>query len=325
MTKSFTDGKTVSHVQQQSATGLAAMLGDLYWFIQVVEAGSFSAAAERNGIAKSSLSRRVAQLERQLQVQLLNRSTRLFAITTAGEQIYRYALDMLAAAEAALNFAQDSNDMPGGLLRLSTSSILSGWTLELLASFRQQHPAVQFALTLQDTAVDIASQRLDLALSLNEVPKDSNAIVARPITQLEMGLIAAPSLLAELGQPRRLAKVSDNHLLVLGSPPTAQPWPLRDGIRKVHAPALSAENTHTLMQAACAGLGIACLPLCTCQAELAAGTLQIACPDEALTPVTLYALTPPYKGITNTARQLIAHINQMLGTHAGAEATLQPF
>jgi len=92
------------------------LLGDLYWFVQVVEAGSFSGAAERSGIAKSSLSRRVAQLEQSLGLQLLNRNTRLFAITGAGERIYRHALEMTAAMEAALQYAEESTSTPNGLM-----------------------------------------------------------------------------------------------------------------------------------------------------------------------------------------------------------------
>lgn len=83
-------GSNTTYQKQQLQTNMAArMLGDLYWFVQVVEAGSFSGAADRTGVAKSSLSRRIAQLERALNVQLLNRNTRLFAMTTIGEQIYQ--------------------------------------------------------------------------------------------------------------------------------------------------------------------------------------------------------------------------------------------
>ena len=75
------------------------LLSDLYWFICVVEAGSFSSAADKIGTAKSSLSRRVMQLEQRLGVQLLNRTSRQFTLTTIGEQIYGHALNMMAAAE----------------------------------------------------------------------------------------------------------------------------------------------------------------------------------------------------------------------------------
>lgn len=88
------------------ATAQASMLGELYWYVHVVDAGGFSAAAERTGVAKSSLSRRIMQLEGRLNVKLLNRNTRSFAMTAIGEQIYRNALDMLNSAEAAELYAQ---------------------------------------------------------------------------------------------------------------------------------------------------------------------------------------------------------------------------
>lgn len=308
-------GANITSRKQHSQTSTSARtLGDLYWYVQVVEAGSFSGAAERTGIAKSSLSRRIAQLEQLLDVQLLNRSTRLFAMTTVGEQIYRHGLEMIAAVEAAVLCAQETTSTPGGLIRLAAPSALEDWTLGTLAGFQRSHPRVQFALVLQDAAQDLAGQRLDLALSLNEVPGDSNSIVARPLAELAMVIVGSPDLLAGLDHPRRLDGIADGHLLTLGANSLPQAWRLRSGPREIHQPALLAENARTLLKAARAGLGLACLPLYACNADLAAHSLQLACPEEDLPPATLYALTPPHKGITSTARQLIEHMRQALAS-----------
>ena len=292
----------------------ARLLSDLFWYVQVVEAGSFSGAAERTGIAKSSLSRRIVQLEQSLGVQLLNRSTRLFAMTTVGEQIYRHALEMIAALEAAQHCAQETSDMPGGSIRLAAPSALADWSLGVMAEFQRNHPSVQFALVLEDGIPDLAGLRLDLALSLHEVPSDSTSIVARPLAELALAIVGTPALIASLGHPRQLDEVADHHLLTLANNTLPQAWRLQHGMREIHRPALLAENTQTLFKAARAGLGLACLPHYICRDDLASHELQLACLDEALPSVTLYALTPPHKGITATARHLIEQLRRTLSS-----------
>ncbi|MDR8014370.1 LysR family transcriptional regulator [Ectopseudomonas guguanensis] len=290
------------------------MLGDLYWYVQVVEAGSFSGAADRTGVAKSSLSRRIAQLEQALNVQLLNRSTRLFAMTTVGEQIYRHALDMIDSMEAALLCALETTNTASGLIRLAAPSSLSEWTLRTMASFQRNHPKVQFAVIVEDGLLDLAAQRLDLALSLDEIPSDSSTLVARPLARLSMAIVGSPALLNQLGHPQRLEEVNDRHLLTLGINTQPQSWRLQEGIREIRQPALIADNQQTLLEAARAGIGLACLPLYACSEDLAAQRLLCACPREQLPFSTLHALTPPHKGITSTARQLIEHLRQALAS-----------
>lgn len=303
---------TPSRKQQTQPLTAIRVLGDLYWYVQVVEAGSFSAAANRCGIAKSSLSRRIAQLEQTLDVQLLNRGTRLFTMTTAGEQIYRHALEMIAAMDAAQFFALESSGTVSGLIRLAVPSSLAEWALNTMASFQRSHPRVQFALALEDGFVDLAAQSIDLALTLNEVPSDSSSLVARPLAELTMVIVGTPQLLESLGHPRSLDTVSDSNLLALGCNTLPQAWRLQSGPREIHQPALVAENTQTLLKAARAGLGLAYVPVYACANDLATHGLHRACQNEHLPSATLYALTPPHKGITSTARQLIEHMRQSL-------------
>lgn len=305
---------TASRKKQSQTSTTARIFSDLYWFVQIVEAGSFSGAAERTSIAKSSLSRRIAQLEQTLDVQLLNRNTRLFAMTTVGEQIYRHALEMIASMEAVQRCALETSGMPGGLIRLAVPSALADWALGVMVEFQRSHPKVQFALLLEDGIPDLVGQRLDLALSLHEVPSDSASIVARPLAELAVGIVGNPVLLANLEHPQHLNSVSDSHLLALSANTQPQAWRLQRGMREIHQPALLAENTQTLLKAARAGLGLAYLPLYACRDDLTADNLQLTCLDEQLPPATLLALTPPHKGITSTARQLIEQMRHTLSS-----------
>lgn len=299
--------KQLSHALIQ-----ANILDQLYWFIHVVEAGSISAAAERAGIAKSSLSRRIIQLEKHLDVQLLNRNTRTFAMTTLGEQTYRHALDVLAAVEAVQASAQESRSTPSGLLRVAAPAILSDWLLGLFAGFQALHPKVGFALTVQDNLTELTSQRLDLALSLNDIPANSGEIVARPVAILANVIVGSPQLLERLGQPVYLDDVDAGALLASGLPHALQPWRLQDRQHLPQGGAFSTESLQMLREAAKAGLGLACLPLCSCVDELASGALRLTCTAETPMPTTLHALTPAYRGITQTVRSLIQYMRDDL-------------
>ena len=297
---------------QSSASAQADMLAELYWFIHVVEAGSLSAAASRMGLAKSSLSRHLIQLEKRLNAQLLHRSTRSFSLTTLGERVYRHALEMLSAAEAVETSIQQAHGTPNGLLRMAVPSVLSGWLLPLLAQYQRAHPAVHFSLLHDDAPLALAPRRLDLAISLDQIPADSSDIVARPGAQLRNLIVASPALLARLGQPQRLDQVDDDHLLSQGSPEVIQPWRLHSGQRQPQRYALVSSNLNTLRDAAKAGLGLACLPALACTDELASGTLAVACPLDQALPSTLYLLTPSYRGITPTTRSLLKTLREAL-------------
>ncbi|TBU86809.1 LysR family transcriptional regulator [Phytopseudomonas dryadis] len=310
-----THDNTASHKPQLKAATQASILGELYWLICVVEAGSFSAAAERTGIAKSSLSRRIIQLEKRLQVQLLNRSTRSFSMTTLGERIYRHALDMLSAAEAAEATAQEASGTPSGLLQLCAPAIFSGWLLERLGHFQASHPKVSFALINRDGQTELSAQRLDLSLSLDDAPSNSSDIVARPLARLQSVIVGNPALLKRLGHPQHLGSVDDQHLLAFGAPQALRPWLLADGQRPLHNSAFSSPSLQTLLNAARAGIGLACLPLHACHADLQRGSLLASCPQERPASSTLYALTPAHRGITPAVRGLIQHIRHDL-SHA---------
>lgn len=297
---------------QPNAVSHSSTLADLYWYVRIIEAGGFSAAAEQAGVGKSSLSRRIAQLERQLNVQLLNRSARLCAMTTVGEHVYRHALDMISALDAALRAARESVEMPGGLLKLAVPSSLADWALKMMADFQQSHPQVQFALTLEDGQIDLAAQRLDLALTLDNIPNMSSSIVARPLAELEMAIVGTPTLLARLGHPTKLSAVAESALLTSGTPALPAPWNLATTARAIGNPALIVDSTQALLSAARAGLGLAYLTRHACSVYLATNELSPACQSETLRSATLYAITPPHKGITSTTRYLIDQIRDSL-------------
>lgn len=298
----------------QRTTLLAANLTDLYWLVHVVEAGSFAAAAQRTGIAKSNLSRRIIQLERRMDVQLLIRKPRALHLTPTGSRIYRHALDMLHAAEAVEDIAMQANGLPRGPLHLCAPGILSQWLYGCLHTFRERYPDVELCLSEADDMIDLTGNQLDLSLSLHEAPFDSPDLVSRPLAALEMVIVGTPEVVDGLGRPRRLSALDDRHLLTTRSATQMRPWLLANGKKILGKAALSARDQHSLLDAARSGLGLACVPLQSCLQDLRTGHLQRTCLDERPISAVLHTLTNPHRSITSATRALIEHLREMLTT-----------
>lgn len=255
---------------------MALNLSDLYWLLRIVEAGSFSSAGEQAGISKSSLSRRISQLEQRLGVQLLNRGPRNFILTSTGEQVYRHALDMLAAVEAATQCAYQAAELPRGEVSLSMPDILADWLLPLLTTFCDKYPDISLSIDTADYVTDLATQRLDLALCLQSPPDNTLQIVSRPIAQL------AFSEMTGVSKNRQHNAIQVNNLLMA-------------------------------RELAKAGQGRVCLPLCACQEELNSGVLVQT--GGQLSHKTLFAFTLPARNITLATRTLLDFLTAQLASN----------
>ncbi len=289
----------------------ASFLTELYWYTSVVDLGSYSAAAEQAGVAKSSLSRRVVQLEERLGVQLLSRNTRKLCMTSAGEDIYRHALDMLAAAQAAQVSAEEILGRPCGLVRVVIPGILTEWMLGVLTRFQYDNPNLRYELCLEED-ISTTSRHYDLCLSLRPPPTDSAEIVARPLVSFPQVIVASPKFAERSGELLYLKQLADSQLLAQGTSLNLQPWVLANSVRAINKPALVSTNLRTLKEAAIAGAGAAYLPLQACQQELERQSLQIICVAEQTVSMQLQSLTPAFRGITFTTRKLMEALRETL-------------
>ena len=285
MTQKQSTQDALAEVFEPSNHDLAHNLVDLYWFVQVVDAGSFSIAAQNSNVSKSNLSRRLSQLETRLGVQLLHRSSRFLSLSSIGTQVYRHTQDMLNAAQQATNSVQQALATPSGHLNIVLPAILNRWLLPVLLNFKKAYPQIQMTLNTADRTQEMSSQSVDLALSLFPAPSDSTQIVARPLAELSfINVLSSRSNHSE--QPTQIQLVD-----------------------------LSYENTGTTLQvnnylcayeAVMAGFGYANLPLCICDSGLRAGDLKFFNTQKSLR--TLYIFTKPHRGITLATRVLIDYL-----------------
>ncbi len=289
-------------------------LDDACLFAQVVEHGGFTAAASANGQAKSTLSKRVGLLEEQLGVRLLHRNSRKLALSEAGEDFYRHVCAMLVEAEAAEARIKNHLAGPRGNVRITASVITAGHHLALvLPAIASKYPEVQIMLHATDRKVDIVQESFDIALRDHHHPLPSSELLQQRIGFEPDFLVAAPSYLDRAGVPVDPASLQDHEGLLNGSIAKPHAWHL---IKEGEATSLDviprmrgfADDPATLINMARAGLGIAALPRCVCEAPIGDGALIRILPGWFAGGATTTLLVPHRRGQLPAVRVLADEI-----------------
>ena len=269
---------------------------DLLLFARIVEAGSFSRAAERVQLPKSTVSRRIALLEQTLGERLLQRTTRKLVVTEFGASLLEHARKVLEEVEAAGALAQHRQQEPSGKLRMSVPGDFANIGLhEVIARFIALYPAVTLEMDLSPRRVDLIAENFDIAIRMGDLPDDAS-LNARPINVEHWGLYAAPAYLARHGLPEHPDGLLEHHLLCMlsrsGGP---TPWVLTRG--KVRwerqlSGRLTANSPELLARIAAHGAGIAASSLTFAEPYLQAGELVRVLPEWDLPTASGWAVFP---------------------------------
>jgi len=283
-------------------------LNDLRLFARVVEHGGFAAAARALGIPKSTLSKRVGELEGRLGVRLIQRSSRSFAVTELGRDLQQRAAAMLIEAEAAEALVEGRRAEPGGTVRLTASvPAAQFWLADSLPALALAHPKIRLVLHVTDRFVDLVQEGYDLALRSHFGPLPDSGLVQRRLGLQPIHLLAAPGYLARCGVPADPEALAAHDGLLTAPAETA--WrlqgPAGERVTVTPSPRLVADETEVLLRAAAAGLGIACLPAGLCRAALADGSLVRVLPDWTAGSVTTSLLVPHRRGQLPSVRAVV--------------------
>ena len=270
---------------------------DLILFAQVIDAGSFSRAAERTGLPKSTLSRRITQLETRLGERLLTRSTRRLAITEFGERILEHARRLLEETEAASAMALHRQGVPRGVLRVSMPPDFVELDLTpFLLQFAASYPEVRLELDLSPRRVDLLAERFDLAVRIASRLPDDSTLVARKLCELQNGLYASPAYLARYGTPQQPPDLLKHiGLGLIGGNGDALPWRLTRGMENWEGMPdgpLAANSPRLQRELAGHGMGIVGIDSRFAQTWVDQGLLQRVLPDWSLPTVTIWCVTP---------------------------------
>ena len=246
-------------------------------FAKVVDENSFSGAASRLGLAKSTVSKSVRQLERRLGAQLLNRTTRRLSLTEAGSAFYQSCARIVNEAETAEAEIGRLNDTPRGTLKVNSSMVFGTRHIApAVAEFLSAHPEMHLDLTLTDQFVDLVEGGYDLAIRIGTMADSS--MIARKLAPCRFVLCAAPDYIARAGMPSAPRDLAHHVCLRYAYQATRDSWRLAgpDGEHSIRVDGpFRANNGDALKTAALAGFGIIYAPTFLVADDLAAGRLRI--------------------------------------------------
>jgi len=277
---------------------------DVLAFVRVVETGAFARAAERMGIAKSILSRRVARLEEQLGAKLLTRTARGASPTDIGQAYFERASNILADLEAAQEVVAEAVTQVAGPIRLSAPlSFGTQYLAPAIADFAKMHPKV-----------DLVGGGYDLAIRIGRLADSS--LIARRIAPVRALVLASPDYLDRRGRPESPQDLNGHDLLFYANAGMGQQWRFKIGgeWQTVRGPVrLRADNGELLREAACAGLGILILPSFIASPAIESGKLEVLLRDYPLDETGLYVVMPPGRATTARVRALVDFLVQRFG------------
>lgn len=278
-------------------------------FVKVADSASVSRAADALGVGKSVVSKRVAQLEGIVGATLFARSTRRIALTPAGEAYAEFARRALAEMGAGEERLRALRSELSGRIRLSATV---SWGQHVLArrlpEFLRLHPAIEIDLQLADRLVDVAYERVDIALRWSASPPQG--LVCEPVAVVGWVLVAAPAYLAAAGTPQQPADLAGHSGLCYWRESSDDLWSLAGNgdLAKVRVKGrYHVDNPEAVAEAAVAGLGVALLPDYLCLDALADGRLVRVLPG--WTPQTKFGTL--ISAVTTTERQRLPR-NQVL-------------
>ncbi len=290
-------------------------LNDIAVFVAVVDAGSFTRAAERLNISRPVVSKYVSRLEDQLGVRLLNRTTRRLSLTEAGRLFHarcRRGLDDIADAHAEVSRLQEH---PRGVLRINVP--MSFGILHIapaLPAFMQQYPDITVEMDLNDRKLDVVDEGFDVSVRIGELPDSS--LIARRLAPCRHVIVAAPAYLEVRGMPRKPEELRDHDILSYSLQQSAQNWHFLDPAgRSIQVPAdarLQVNNSLALREALLGGLGIARTPTFLVGDDLRQGRLTRLLGDHQSLEVSVFVVYPQRRHLSPKVRAFVEFLAERI-------------
>ncbi|MGE0785853.1 MAG: LysR family transcriptional regulator [Sandaracinaceae bacterium] len=268
----------------------------LLLLVEVLDAGSLAAAARRTGVPKSTISRKLRELEDELGVRVLQRTTRQLGLTAAGTRLLAHARDIGATVQLARRDVRAKGDQPRGALRVTASvSLGERFLAPILLDFLGRHPAVDLSLRLDSTMADLIGDSIDVAIRIGD-PDPKSPFIARRLGDAGTYPCASPGYLARVGAPEDVEQLRAHAAVMYSADGSVPPFVLEgdDGeVHRIRPHARLLVNSHPVAaRAIAAGLGIGCLPAPYLRDGIARGELVRVLPGYRAPLKWIYALFP---------------------------------
>ena len=295
-------------------------------FARVVEAGSFTKAAETLHMSKTTVTQLVQQLEARLRVKLLNRTTRKVNVTADGAVYYERVVRLLADLDDAETSLSSASTLPRGRLRVDVPSPLASMILvPALPAFHARYPDIQIDMGVSDRIVDLIDENVDCVVRGGELTDQS--LMARRVGDLQLGVFAAPSYLERVGTPLHPKDLEDSEHRIVGflwaRTGRAVPYAMRNHNESLEIKGryvLAVDDGNAYIAAGLAGMGVLWLPDYLSKPWLARGELVPLFEGWSLEPMPLYVAFPPNRHISRKVRVFIDWVAELMAQHAPVQS-----
>jgi DNA-binding transcriptional LysR family regulator len=287
-------------------------LNDIGVFVRVAERGSLTRAADALDLPVSAVSLRLARLEKQLGVRLIERTTRTMRLTDAGEKYLRSAAFREIEAGQATLGAMSTGVV--GRIRMTAPPLMAATILpSVMADFLGKYPQVDMDIDVTGRFVDLIEDGIDLALRVAEPP--DTRLIAKRIGATAGRFYAVSALFENKARPLQPSQLSDWPMLVIASDSASVNWQLRSASKRENVtfrPRVAANDHSIILQAMHSGIGIANLPMFLGDPLVQAGQVEVVLPDWTTREVPLYAIYPSHKSVSPALRALLDHLSSSL-------------
>ncbi len=280
-------------------------------FVQVVRAGSFSAAARDLSQTPSAISKQIGRLEDRLGARLFNRTTRRLGLTEVGAAFHERAQRILSEVEEAEQAVSHLNQAPRGTLRLDVPTAFGRlYIAPILPGYLTRYPEMRVNMAMNDRFIDPVEDAVDLVIRIGELSDSS--LIARRLAANRRIVCGAPAYFERHGRPTQPAELAGHNCLVYTYRAARHDWPFVCQDDEAAVPEvvrvdgnLETNNAEALMVAASAGLGLGLFPMWLAGPELTAGRLQRVLPEHHAPDSAIYALYPPGRHLSPKVRSFV--------------------
>jgi DNA-binding transcriptional LysR family regulator len=287
-------------------------LNEIAVFTRVVQAGSFTAAAKALGMPKSTVSRKVSDLEERLHARLLQRTTRKLSLTDAGRTYFDYGARIVGELEDAERAVGSLAVTPRGLLRV-TAGVNNNYLGDIVADFMKRYPEVSVELLCTGRSVDLIEERFDLGIRAGVLADSS--LIARHLGSINWFLVATPAYLKKRGRPRAPDDLKGHDCMLFGAGTMTMQLRLARGDDHVQVavPArLAVSDMDILSSIAQAGLGIALLPAFRCVNDLRERRLERVLREWTAPATPVHVVYPSTRHVSPKVRAFVDHLQKRM-------------
>jgi DNA-binding transcriptional LysR family regulator len=286
----------------------AVDLNEMLVFARVVQAGSFTAAAAALSMPKSTVSRKVSELEDRLDARLLQRTTRKLSLTDAGHTYYDYCLRIAGEVEDAERAVSSLQESPRGLLRV-TAPINMRFLGPIVGDYLKKNPDVRLELVCTARTVDLVEERFDLAIRAGKLADSS--LIARSLGKVAWFTVATPAYLKKRGRPRSPDDLRKHDCLLFGTGIERARINLENGERQEEvsiSPRMMVSDNDILREATLAGLGIGLLSAYHCVEDLRARRFERVLREWAAPATPVNVVYPSTRHLSAKVKSFIDHL-----------------